>query len=110
VRFTWFGAPEEIIAEVIIGKGAWLIEGCSACGRVDPKSRESQAVFRCTHCSRPAEHADINAAKNILAAGLAVIACEDNERPSGRPRSSKQEPAGNREELLLQPQHSAPAA
>ena len=24
---------------------------CSQCGQVDPKSRESQAVFRCTHCS-----------------------------------------------------------
>jgi putative transposase len=50
-----------------------------ACGHVDPKSRESQAVFRCTHCSRPAEHADVNAAKNILAAGLlAVSACGDD--------------------------------
>ena len=53
---------------------------CSACGHVDPKSRESQAVFRCTHCSRPAEHADVNAAKNILAAGLlAVSACGDDQ-------------------------------
>jgi putative transposase len=52
---------------------------CSACGHVDPRSRESQAVFRCTHCSRPAEHADVNAAKNILAAGLlAVSACGDD--------------------------------
>jgi len=58
---------------------------CSACGHVDPKSRESQAVFRCTHCSRPAEHADVNAAKNILAAGRAFglnadsqNACEDD--------------------------------
>jgi putative transposase len=52
---------------------------CSACGHVDPKSRESQAVFRCTYCSHPAEHADVNAAKNILAAGLlAVSACGDD--------------------------------
>jgi putative transposase len=52
---------------------------CSACGHVDPKSRESQAVFRCTHCLHPAEHADVNAAKNILAAGLlAVSACGDD--------------------------------
>jgi putative transposase len=49
---------------------------CSACGHVDPKSRESQAVFRCTHCSHT-EHADVNAAKCVLAAGLAVTACED---------------------------------
>jgi len=89
---------------------AFTSQRCSVCGHVDPKSRESQAVFRCTHCSRPAEHADVNAAKNILAAGLAVTACEDRPRPAGRGRSSKQEPAGNREELLLQPQNAASAA
>ena len=58
---------------------AYTSQRCSACGHVDPKSRESQAVFRCTHCLRPAEHADVNAAKNILAAGLlAVSACGDD--------------------------------
>ena len=88
---------------------AFTSQRCSACGRVDPESRESQAVFRCTHCSH-AEHADVNAAKNILAAGLAVAACEDQLRPAGRARSLKQEPAGNREELLLQPPTAAPAA
>jgi putative transposase len=79
---------------------------CSQCGHVDPKSRESQAVFRCTHCSHT-EHADVNAAKCILAAGLAVTACEDTSQPSGRAVSPKQEPAGNREELLLQPHTAA---
>jgi putative transposase len=74
---------------------------CSRCGHVDPKSRESQAVFRCTHCTYRG-HADVNAAKNILAAGLAATACEDS-RFSARAMSSKQEPVGNREELLLQP-------
>jgi putative transposase len=79
---------------------------CSHCGHVDPKSRESQAVVRCTHCSHT-EHADVNAAKCILAAGLAVTACEDPPRPSGLVASPKQEPAGNREELLLQPDTAA---
>lgn len=55
---------------------------CSACGHVDPKSRESQAVFRCTHCGRVGQ-ADLNAAKNILAAGLAVTACEDKSELPG---------------------------
>jgi putative transposase len=45
---------------------------CSACGRVDRDSRESQAVFRCTACGF-AGHADVNAAINI-AAGHAVTA------------------------------------
>jgi transposase len=45
---------------------------CSACGHVDGKSRESQAVFRCTACGY-ACNADVNAAGNI-AAGHAVTA------------------------------------
>jgi putative transposase len=88
---------------------AFTSQRCSTCGHVDPKSRESQAVFRYTSCAHY-EHADVNAAKNILAAGLAVTACQDQPRPAGRTRSSKQEPAGNREGLLLQHRHSAPAA
>ena len=65
--------------QVVKVPAAFTSQRCSACGRVDPKSRESQAVFRCTQCLRPAEHADVNAAKNILAAGLlAVSACGDD--------------------------------
>jgi len=87
---------------------AYTSQRCSVCRQVDPKSRESQAVFRCTHCPHT-EHADVNAAKNILAAGLAVTACQDQPQPAGRARPTKQEPAGNREELLLQPT-ATPAA
>jgi transposase len=43
---------------------------CSLCGRLDRKSRESQAVFRCIACGH-ACNADVNAARNI-AAGHAV--------------------------------------
>lgn len=74
---------------------AFTSQTCCACGVVDPKSRESQACFRCTHCGATLD-ADLNAAKNILAAGLAVTACGDLDIR----RSAKQEPAGNREELL----------
>ena len=45
---------------------------CSACGHMDPESRESQAVFRCTACGFAGD-ADVNAARNI-AAGHAVTA------------------------------------
>jgi len=86
--------------EVVKVPAAFTSQRCSVCGHVDPKSRESQAVFRCTHCAH-SEHADVNAANNILAAGLAVTACEAPGRPAGRPGTPKQEPAGNREELLL---------
>lgn len=88
--------------KVVKVPAAFTSQRCPACKHVDPKSRDSQAVFRCTHCSHT-EHADINAAKNILAAGLAVTACRGSAAPAGAAVTLKQEPAGNREELLLQP-------
>lgn len=51
---------------------AYTSQRCSTCGEVDPKSRESQAVFRCRTCGHTA-NADVNAAINI-AAGHAVTA------------------------------------
>jgi transposase len=60
---------------------AYTSQRCSACGHVDPKSRESQAVFRCTAC-RFTLNADMNAARNI-AAGHAVTARQG--LPLGRP-------------------------
>jgi putative transposase len=51
---------------------AFTSQRCSACGHVDPESRESQARFVCTACGF-ACHADVNAAINI-AAGHAVTA------------------------------------
>jgi putative transposase len=51
---------------------AYTSQRCSACGYMDAKSRESQAVFACTACNF-ACNADVNAAMNI-AAGHAVTA------------------------------------
>jgi len=44
---------------------------CRACGHIASSSRESQAVFRCVNCGY-ADHADANAARNILARGLSL--------------------------------------
>jgi putative transposase len=93
---------------VVTVPAAFTSQRCSVCGHVDPKSRESQAVFRCTQCAHR-EHADVNAAKNILAAGLAVTACREAVTPAGTTATPTQEPAGNREELLLQPHHATAA-
>ena len=70
---------------------AYTSQRCSACGHVDPKSRESQAGFRCTACGY-ACNADVNAARNI-AAGHAVTA-RRGDRVAG---PAKREP----HELLL---------
>jgi transposase len=51
---------------------AYTSQRCSACRHVDRRSRESQAVFRCTACNFML-NADVNAARNI-AAGHAVTA------------------------------------
>jgi len=49
---------------------------CSECHHRAKENRVSQANFRCVKCLHE-EHADLNAAKNILAAGRVVQACGD---------------------------------
>ncbi|WP_264010093.1 transposase [Mycolicibacterium doricum] len=48
--------------QVIKVPAAFTSQRCPVCGHVDPKSRESQAVFRCTNCPHGPVHADVNAA------------------------------------------------
>ena len=67
---------------------------CSCCGYTSKENRRSQAVFVCLACGYK-DHADVNAAKNILTVGQTGMACGSN-RISGR----KQEPAGTREGVL----------
>lgn len=45
---------------------------CFACGKVDKANRLTQAEFLCIACGHQ-EHADVNAAKNILSAGCALV-------------------------------------
>ncbi|MFB9678586.1 RNA-guided endonuclease InsQ/TnpB family protein [Streptosporangium vulgare] len=49
---------------------AYTSQGCSACGHIDKKNRPDQAAFSCMSCGF-AEHADVNAARNIAARGVA---------------------------------------
>jgi transposase len=44
---------------------------CAQCGHTEAGNRVSQAEFRCLACGHHA-HADVNAARNILRAGLAL--------------------------------------
>ncbi|MFG3698181.1 RNA-guided endonuclease InsQ/TnpB family protein [Micromonospora sp. NPDC047620] len=58
-------------AQVVKVDPAYTSQTCHACTHIARESRESQAVFRCVACGHQ-DNADVNAAKNILAAGLAV--------------------------------------
>lgn len=49
---------------------AYTSQGCSACGHIAKINRPNQSTFRCTSCGF-AEHADVNAARNIAARGVA---------------------------------------
>lgn len=62
--------------------GGWLVavdsrytsQTCSACHHIDAGNRASQERFACVRCGY-SEHADLNAAYNILRAGHARSAC-----------------------------------
>jgi putative transposase len=53
---------------------------CSEYGHIHKDNRKSQSNFTCLACGHH-ENADRNAAKNILAAGHAVLACGETVRP-----------------------------
>lgn len=67
---------------------------CHVCGHTTKENRTTQSEFACIACHHK-EHADLNAAKNILAAGHAVLACGE----VGLPNSMKQEPLRNRKKI-----------
>jgi putative transposase len=60
-------APVEVIAV----NPAFTSQRCSACGHITKENRKNQAAFACVACELTI-NADVNAAINILAAGLAV--------------------------------------
>lgn len=69
---------------------------CPACGHVGQDNRKTQSRFECVACGYTA-HADVNAARNILAAGHAVMACGGDVSPylhlgAGRAAPMNQEP------------------
>ncbi len=53
----------------------WTSQRCAKCGHVAEGNRTSQAAFRCLACGHEA-HADVNAAINILRAGLVLQGAE----------------------------------
>ena len=72
--------------QVLAVLAAYTSQRCSCCGHTEAGNRKTQELFLCVSCGYQ-DHADINAAKNIEAAGSAVLACESNLI-----RGRKQEP------------------
>lgn len=60
---------------VILADPRFSSQQCRMCGHIASANRESQAVFRCVNCGH-ADHADVNAAHNILARGLLLTTGE----------------------------------
>ena len=54
---------------------------CFFCGHIAAENRPDQTAFRCVSCGHE-DHADANAAKNILRAGRARSACLEEEHSS----------------------------
>ncbi|WP_261153240.1 RNA-guided endonuclease InsQ/TnpB family protein [Serratia quinivorans] len=62
---------------------AYTSQRCACCGHTAKENRLSQSKFACQVCGYT-DNADINGARNILAAGHAVLACGGRVQ-SGRP-------------------------
>lgn len=63
---------EETGAQIIYVPAAYTSQTCSQCGCISKDNRQTQASFVCTDCGHK-ENADVNAAKVILARGLAQL-------------------------------------
>jgi putative transposase len=84
-------------AAVIYVDPRFTSQQCRVCGHTAPANRDSQAVFRCQQCGH-SDHADVNAARNILARGLATMAVPAPAPGHGaHARVSRQHPLARRE-------------
>jgi transposase len=84
-------------AAVIYVDPRFTSQQCHVCGHTAPGNRDSQAVFRCQRCGHR-DHADVNAARNILARGLATMAVPAPAPGHGaQARVSRQRPLAQRE-------------
>jgi putative transposase len=85
-------------AKLVAVNPAYTSQTCSQCRHCAPENRKSQAVFRCAACGFNL-NADLNAALNLLAAGLAASARGGSETtPAHEPRTHprvRRKPAGS---------------
>jgi putative transposase len=95
-RMTEYKAARAGRHLIVIGRWYPSSKTCSACGHLLASLSLGTRHWTCPECGTRHDR-DINAAKNILAAGLAVSACGADVRPQGaslRLSAVKQEPLG----------------
>lgn len=63
---------ERLSGELLLVDPRYTSQECSSCHHTEEGNRKSQAEFACLRCGHK-ENADVNAAKNVLAAGHAVL-------------------------------------
>ena len=82
-KSQWLGG------QLVLVNPAYTSQSCNNCGCINKDNRPTQTKFKCVSCGHE-DNADVNAARNILAAGLAVSACGEER---ARASSAKQEPS-----------------
>jgi putative transposase len=74
--------------KVIAVPPQYTSQECPLCHYVCSENRKTQSLFQCVKCSYTA-HADLVGAKNVLAIGQIVAACESNLMRDRKPRTSR---------------------
>ena len=71
---TWGGLKTRLSDKttVVLCPPAYTSQRCSVCDHTESENRKKQAVFMCLACGH-SENADLNAAKNIRNAGIALL-------------------------------------
>jgi len=87
---------------VIINRWLPTSKACSNCGCKKDVLARKERTYTCDHCGFSLDR-DLNAARNILAAGLAVSAC--GPESSGLARKSLTKLAGTKQELHREQTH-----
>lgn len=81
----WYGSQLAVVP------ASYTSQTCSTCGVLEPRSRESQARFRCVACGH-VENADVNAARVILARAANRHEDGGRIRPLQRGEPSRRKP------------------
>ena len=104
---SWNRASTRLVRDhdvIVIGRFYPSSKTCSACGYLVPEFSLKTRTWQCPSCGTRHDR-DVNAAQNILAAGLAVTACGGDVRHPGSSRvrsAAKQEPRSVRAGIPVQ--------